>query len=121
MSASSRADDADTLQHPARSTLWALALLAVLVVASAAVNWSYHARVVDELEELEEQEILNVLTSKWTSGGVERSWTSTRGEHDPDETIGDLARRHKAEVAELMKEFPKDEGTAVHLAEPEEK
>jgi len=49
-----------------------------------------------------------MLTTKWKSGGKERSWTSTRGEHDPDETIAQLAARHEAELAELLEAFPED-------------
>lgn len=79
--------------------------MAVLVVASATVNWVYHGYVVDELEELEEQETPNVLTSKWISGGVERSWTSTRND---GESLSELADRHEKELTDMFKKYPED-------------
>tara|TARA_R110000851_G_scaffold268071_2_gene420703 strand:+ start:35139 stop:35456 length:318 start_codon:yes stop_codon:yes gene_type:complete len=89
---------------------WALATLLVLVLGSASFNWIYHLRVVDRLDRIEtkQQECDDVLTSKWTSGGIEREWTSTLGEHDPDETLKELAKRHKRELAELQEELPID-------------
>jgi len=64
-----------------------------------------------------------MLTTKWTSGGKERSWTSTRGEHDPNETIPQLGARHEAELAELLVLFPEDPRPPgqVQQLEPSEK
>lgn len=103
--ANSKADDQGTLQHRTENTLWALALLATLVVASATVNWVYHGRVVAELEELDEQENPKVLTTTWISGGKERSWTSTREE---GEELDDLADRHDKELTVLLRKYPQD-------------
>lgn len=79
------------------------------MLASAAFNWVYHLRVVDRLQEIErQQEDPHVLTTKWMSGGLERSWTSTIGEHVATETIAELALRHKRELVELQIALPRD-------------
>lgn len=83
--------------------------MAGIVLASASFNWVYHVRVVDKLQVIEkQQEDPHVLTTKWMSGGFERSWTSRIGEHDPEETLAELAIRHKRELAELQQELPVD-------------
>jgi len=49
-----------------------------------------------------------MLTTYWKSGGQERSWTSTLGEIDPDETLDELIARHKVELAKMQRALPPD-------------
>lgn len=69
----------------------------------------YHQRALDRLSKiearLEQQGQQRMVASTWTSGGVSRTVTSTRA---ADETFDQLLKRHKAEVAAAMVEFPKD-------------
>lgn len=96
-----------------------LAALAVLAMGSAAINWIYHGTVVDRLEVIRMEQLkedvmaaAGSLTTTWTSGGMERSWTSTWKEFDQSETFDDFLDRHAAEVAACQVKFPKDAGTS---------
>ncbi len=54
---------------------------------------------------LERESIVSTITSTWTSGGVTRTLTTTRGEN---ETAAEFAARHEAEFAAMLALFPRD-------------
>ena len=96
-----------SLKNGVSLTSLVLVCIAMLSLGSGLLNWNYHGTVVKQLDRIEQEE-RKMITSKWTSGGDEVSWTSTRGEHDSNETNEQLRARHKIEVAEAKKDFPKD-------------
>ncbi len=85
--------------------LWILGCIMVVGLGTAAYNWIYHVRVMDRLELIFDQEDLKVLKTTWKSGGDTVSWTTTQGSN---ESITELAVRHKAGVVELKLTFPVD-------------
>jgi len=93
---------------PGPTLCFYLALAAILLgVGSAALNFAYHRQVLSRVYLVERKiaEEAKLLTSTWTSGGIQRSWTSTL---QPDETVGALVERHQAEMVTMKNAFPPD-------------
>lgn len=80
---------------------------AVAYVLSVWMTWQSHARVMLGLDRIEQalEAHMATITSTWTSGGIERSVTTTRAD---GETDLQHAERHQAAVAAALKVFPKD-------------
>lgn len=89
--------------------LLAFACLSVLALSLVA-SWTYKVQLMDRLDRLESraEEVAKKMTTKWISGGNERSWTSTWKQFDPSETQEAFLQRHKDEVAIAKKAFPED-------------
>lgn len=75
---------------------------------SALASWAYKGQIMERLDRIEAQETKKMMTTKWMSGGEERTWTSTWKQYDPDEDLEVFFQRHKDEVAAAKRAFPKD-------------
>ena len=84
----------------------ALAALAFCLVFTLS-NFIYHQRVLERIRGVERiiERSETMLTSKWMSGGIEKSWTTTA---ENGETPDQVADRHDAEMLIMLKRYPRD-------------
>lgn len=87
-----------------------LAIVAIVFcLVSTLTSFVYHERVLDHLRSVErdlEKENIRMLTTKWTSGGNERTLSTPRND---GEDVIDWANRHKTDVTACKLVFPEDE------------
>lgn len=86
-----------------------LAILAASTIAAGFFTWSDSRLLLERMEtirrSIEDDEDELMLTTKWTSGGVERSYTTTAREGESPESH---AHRHVVELVEVQRVLPVD-------------
>lgn len=78
------------------------------VGVSTFANWRYKTDLDNRLERIEAKETRKMITTKWVSGGNERTLTSKWREYDENEEFDAFLARHETEVAAAKRRFRED-------------
>lgn len=93
------------MTSPTRLSLWLSAAAVIVCLLSTAISVSYHWRVLDRLETIERLMEDRMLSTKWTSGKLERTLTTIMRD---GESAAAMAARHRVELEAAMAAFPRD-------------
>lgn len=90
-----------------KQSAWSLVLLGVLTLTTSA--GLYQACRIETLLLSQQERGYSEMTTTWTSVDGDHELVTTRGEHNPNETPGEHAARHRAELTAMQEEFEKIE------------